>query len=128
MSRFTAWLAVALAAGFLVVASVAFAPSTVATLGVVVSIVTLLIACGLASVCRRHPPTATVAVLTAAVSAWTLVACLVFSSHTERDLAFAGSLALVALGLAGLTAHELSSARPATTGMRRDDARMTATA
>jgi hypothetical protein len=71
MPRYLSWLALAVAAGFLVVASVGFAAS-------------------------------------AGVSAWTLVASLVFSSSTVQTLAFAGSLAVVGLSLVGLTEHELS--------------------
>jgi len=48
------------------------------------------------------------AVPAAGVSAWTLVASLVFSSSTVQTLAFAGSLAVVGLSLVGLTEHELS--------------------
>lgn len=117
MSRFTSWLSVAVAAGFLVVASVGFGASTSATLGVIVSIVTLIVSVGIAYTYRRHPPTAITAVLTAAVSAWTLVACLVFSSSTAQDLAFAGSLAVIALSLIGLTVHELSAQRTAHAAM-----------
>jgi hypothetical protein len=43
------------------------------------------------------------------VSAWTIVASLVFSQSTVQNLALAGSLAMCGLALVGLTAHEVSS-------------------
>ena len=52
-----------------------------------------------------------VAVVTAVVSAWTIVASLVFSQPTVQNLAFAGSLAVAGLALVGLTANELTGER-----------------
>ena len=108
MPRYLSWLALAVAAGFLVVASVGFAASTVTWLAFAISIVTLIISAGIAYRDRHHVVAAITAVLTAGVSAWTLVASLVFASSTVQTLAFAGSLAVVGLSLAGLTQHELS--------------------
>jgi hypothetical protein len=102
------WLALAVAAGFLVVASVGFAASTVTSLAFAISVVTLAISAGIAYGERHHKAAATTAVLAAGVSAWTLVASLVFSSSTVQTLAFAGSLAVVGLSRVGLTEHELS--------------------
>lgn len=111
MPRFSSWIAVGLAGAFLIVASVNYGASTVATLAFAVSIATLVISAGIAVAYRRHLATAVTAVLTAAVSAWTLVASLIFSSETAQNLAFAGSLAIGALALVGLTVHELSVER-----------------
>lgn len=108
MPRYLSWLALAVAAGFLVVASVGFAASTVTSLAFAISVVTLAISAGIAYGERHHRAAATTAVLAAGVSAWTLVASLVFSSSTVQTLAFAGSLAVVGLSLVGLTEHELS--------------------
>jgi hypothetical protein len=110
MSRYLSWLALSVAAGFLVVASVGFAASTVTSLAFAISIVTLIISAGIAYGDRRHAVAAITAVLTAGVSAWTLVASLVFTSPTVQTLAFAGSLAVLGLSLVGLTQHELSHA------------------
>jgi hypothetical protein len=49
------------------------------------------------------------AVVTAVVSAWTIVASLVFSQPTVQKLAFAGSLAIGGLAVVGLTVDELST-------------------
>ena len=40
------------------------------------------------------------------ISAWTIVASLVFSQSTVQDLALGASLAISGLALVGLTAHE----------------------
>ena len=108
MPRYLSWLALAVAAGFLVVASVAFAESTVTSLAFAISIATLIISAGIAYSDRRHVASAITAVVAAGVSAWTIVASLVFSSSTVQTLAFAGSLAVVGLSLVGLTEHERS--------------------
>ena len=108
MPRYLSWLGLSVVAGFLVVASVGFAASTVTSLAFAISVVTLIISSGIAYVDRRHVLAAITAVLAAGVSAWTLVASLVFSSATVQTLAFAGSLAVVGLSLVGLTQHELS--------------------
>jgi hypothetical protein len=71
--------------------------------GPAISIVTLAISAGIAYGERHHRAAGTTAVLAAGVSAWTLVASLVFSSSTVQTLAFAGSLAVVGLSLVGLT-------------------------
>jgi hypothetical protein len=47
--------------------------------------------------------------VTAVISAWMIVASVVFSQPTVQSLAFAGSLALAGLVLVGLTINELSS-------------------
>jgi hypothetical protein len=52
-----------------------------------------------------HLPTPVTAIVTAVVSAWTIVARLVFSQPTVQNLAIAG------LALAGLTTNELTSER-----------------
>ena len=68
---------------------------------------------------RHHRAAATTAVLAAGVSAWTLVASLVFSSSTVQILAFAGSLAVVGLSLVELTEHEASHGAEQSSGTRK---------
>ena len=111
-TRYISWLGIGLAAAFLVVASSAFTSlRTVADLGFAISIGTLVVSAGIGYRYRKHIPTVLTAAVTVVVSAWTLVACLVFSVATARTLAFAGSLAIAGLALVGLTVHELSSER-----------------
>jgi hypothetical protein len=45
------------------------------------------------------------------ISAWTIVASLVFSESTVQNLALASSLAIAGLTVVGLTTHELSLER-----------------
>lgn len=109
MSRFVSWLAVGIAAAFLVVASVAFSPSAVAALAFAISIGTLIVSAAIAYRDRTSAPTVYTAVLVALISAWTVVASVVFSESTVQHLALASSLAVSGLTLVGLTAHELSA-------------------
>jgi hypothetical protein len=48
----------------------------------------------------------------ALISAWAIVASLVFSETTVQNLALASSLAIAGLAIVGLTAHEVSHPRP----------------
>jgi hypothetical protein len=109
MSRYLSWLAVAVAGGFLVVATAAFSLSAVAWLAFAIGIGTLVVSAGVAYVYRGHLATWVMASVTAVVSAWTIVASLAFSQSTVQDLALASGLALAALGIVGLTEHELSN-------------------
>jgi hypothetical protein len=47
------------------------------------------------------------------ISAWTIVASLVFSQPTARSLALGASLAISGLAVIGLTVHEVSQERAA---------------
>ncbi|MHB1572233.1 MAG: hypothetical protein ACYC0H_23920 [Solirubrobacteraceae bacterium] len=110
-SRYLSSLALILGAGFLVVATQAFAPITVAWL-------TFAIAAGAAFVgmWMIFGPTMTVyhrvlGGLVGVLSAWTIVASLVFLPATVLWLGFASAIGFVALGVGGLTAHELTAER-----------------
>jgi hypothetical protein len=111
MSRYLSWLTVGIAAAFLVVASAAFPPSTVTALAFAISIGTLIVSAGIAYGGRSSVATVYTAVLVALISAWTIVASLVFSDSTVQNLALASSLAIAGLSVVGLTAHELSLER-----------------
>jgi hypothetical protein len=112
LTRYFSWLAIGVAAAFLVVASTSFTSlTTIAWLAFGISTGTLVISAGIAYRYRNHVPTLVTAVATAVVSAWTIVASLIFSQPTGQNLALAGSLAIAALALVGLTADELTSER-----------------
>jgi hypothetical protein len=64
---------------------------------------------GIANAYRQHIPTLVPALLTAIVSAWTIVASQAFSQATVQNLTLASSLAIGGLALVGLTVHELST-------------------
>jgi hypothetical protein len=108
-TRFLSNVLLAMVAGFLVVATQAFAPAAVAwiSFGIAVAITVT----GLSMIASRMAVQRVVAALTALIGGWTIVASLVFAPATVVWLAFASALAVVGLGLIGLTAHELSTER-----------------
>jgi FtsH-binding integral membrane protein len=113
MPRFLSWLAIAAAAAFLVVVSVSFSLTTIGTLAFAISIGTLVLSAGIAVFDRRYVPSLVTAVMVAVISAWTIVASLIFSQSTVQNLALGASLAISGLAVVGLTAHEVSHERAA---------------
>lgn len=113
MPRFASWLAVGIAAAFLVVASVSFSLGAVAPLAFAISAGTFVVSVGVAYSDRSYVTSVYTAALIALVSAWTIVASLVFAASTVQHLALASSLAIAALATVGLTAHEVSLERAA---------------
>jgi hypothetical protein len=109
--RYFSFLSLALAAGFLVVASQAFAAFDMANLALGVGIGMLVVSLGIAGLYRRHLPSVISAAAAAVVSAWMIVASQVFSLGTVQNLTFAEALGIVGLAIAGLTAHELTTER-----------------
>jgi hypothetical protein len=109
MSRYLSWLVVGIAAAFLVVASAAFSTPVIAALAFAISIGTLVVSGSIAYRDRSSVATVYTAALVALVSAWTIVASLVFSDSTVQHLALASSLAVSGLTLVGLTVHEVST-------------------
>jgi len=110
-TRFVSWLAIAIAAAFLVIATAAFSLSTVAWLAFAISIGTLAVSAGIAYRYRRHRASLLTACLVAAISAWTVVASLVFPDTTVQNLALASAVAIGALAVVGLAEHEMSVER-----------------
>jgi putative Mn2+ efflux pump MntP len=113
MSRFVSWLALAVAGAFLVVVSASFSLAAIAALAFAVSIGTLVVSAGIAYYDRRSIPSQLTALVIAVISAWTIVASLVFSQSTARSLALGASLAISGLAVIGLTVHEVSQERAA---------------
>jgi hypothetical protein len=111
MPRYISWLAVGVAAAFLVVATQAFPLSTIASLAFAISIGTLVVSAGIGYGYRYHIATLVTAVATVLVSGWTIAASLVFSDATVQNLALASALAISGLAIAGETEHELSRER-----------------
>jgi hypothetical protein len=107
--RFISWLAIGVAAAFLVVATAAFTLPAIQALALGISIGTLIVSLGIANAYRQHIATLVPALLTAVVSAWTIVASQVFSQAAVQNLTLASSLAIAGLALVGLTVHELST-------------------
>jgi hypothetical protein len=112
--RFISWLVIGILAAFLVVATATFSIATIAWLAFAISIATGLTAAGIAYSCRHETASFLVAGAAVLVSAWTVVASLVFSDSSVQNLALASGLAIGALALGGLTEHERTLERAAT--------------
>jgi hypothetical protein len=109
--RYLSYLALGVAAAFLAVATAAFSLSTVVGLSIGVGIGMLAVSVNIAIRNRDDLPALVIGVCIAALSAWTILAALVFSKGTVDDLTFASALAIGALSVVGLTAHELDAER-----------------
>jgi hypothetical protein len=106
-TRFVTNAILAVAAGFLVVASQAFSSSTTAWIAFGIAIGILTVACLAQADTSRGLVQRSLDGIVAIVSAWTIVASVVFSGATVRWLSTGEALALVALALAGLTYNEV---------------------
>ena len=113
-------LLVALGGGFLVVASRTFTPGTAGWLGLGIGIFAVLVATAGFATSRLSVRSIGYGV-SQLVGAWTIVASVVFSGATQGWLAFADGLALVAVALGELTAHEVSTERVVHTLVVRDE-------
>jgi hypothetical protein len=109
--RYLSYLSLGVAAAFLAVASAAFSDATVMGLALGIGIAMLIVSAAIAIRYRKDLPSLVVGAASAAVSLWTVVASLVFSNATVDDLAFASAIAIGALSVVGLTAHELGAER-----------------
>jgi|SRR5581483_6449266 len=104
-------LTMGLAAGFLVVATQAFASTTAAWLTFAVAVFAALISAGVVTLPRMGIAQRMIGGTATLIGIWTIVASLVFAPGTVVWLGFASALALLGLSLVGLTAHELSTER-----------------
>jgi hypothetical protein len=112
--RFISWLVIGILSAFLVVATASFSVSTIAWLAFAISIATGLTAAGIAYSCRHESASFLLAGAAVLVSAWTVVASLVFSDSTVQNLSLASGLAVGALAVGGLVSQEVSLERAAT--------------
>jgi hypothetical protein len=110
-ARFASFMTLALIAGFLVVATQAFTLPVVQWLTFGIAVASLLLTLAIAVGLRRHLPSAILGGLGAAISAWTIVASLVFGLTAVMWLGFSAAIALLAIAGGGLIAHELSTER-----------------
>jgi hypothetical protein len=98
---------IAVTTGFLVVASQAFTSSTTAWIAFGIAIGILAVSCLAQSDVSRGRLQRTLDGVVALVSAWTIVASVVFHGATVKWLSTGEGLALVALALTGLTYNEM---------------------
>lgn len=108
--RFLYNMLLTLAAGFLVVATQAFVPATVAWITFGIAVAVTLISSG-SAVLRLGLVQRGLSATAFLIGVWTIVASLVLAPGTVLWLGFASALALVGLGFAGLIAHELRTER-----------------
>ena len=121
MYRFLSWLAIGIAAAFLVVATAAFSLPVIKWLAFSIGFGTLIVSGSIGFSYRRHLPTVLTGLATTLVSAWTVIASVVFSEPTVQNLALASGLALAGLAITGITEHELDMERALTRSAAKDD-------
>jgi hypothetical protein len=120
MYRFLSWMAIGIAAAFLVVATASFSLPVIKWLAVAIGLGTVILSGSVSLSYREHIPTVLTGLATALVSAWTVVASLVFSEPTVQNLALASGLALAGLAITGITEHELDMERALTRSASED--------
>jgi hypothetical protein len=103
-------LLVTLAGGVLVVASRTFAPNTAGWIGLGIGIFAVVLGGGGLAASGLRARSLGYAT-TSLVGLWTIVSSTVFSGTLLGWLMFADALALVAVALADLTAHEVTTER-----------------
>jgi hypothetical protein len=81
-----------------------------------IGIGTLIVSAIVALTYRDHGPSVAAALLCAVISAWTIAASRAFTHATVHHLILASALALSAVAILGLTAHELAVERRAHMG------------
>jgi hypothetical protein len=106
--RFTSWMAIAIAAAFLVVAQASFVADTTMWLTFAVGAGALFVSSGLAIYYRKHLPTVATAGVAAMLGGWMIVSSLVFSLSTVVTLSLGEALALGGLAVIGLGINELA--------------------
>jgi cation transport ATPase len=108
--RYLSSLALALVAGFEVVAFQAFSPAVYTWLafGGGIAIVTIALAAGAVD---RGKGQRALNALAAVAGAWIIVSSLVFASSTVVWLGFSAAASVVVLAVVGLTLHELRDER-----------------
>jgi membrane-associated phospholipid phosphatase len=109
-SRYLTNVSLALASGFLIVVSQAFAAPVFEWLMLAIGVVAVLISGAIVLRTRGRAQRALDAI-TGLLGAWTIIASLVFAGSVMTALGFASGLAFAALALAGLTLHELHTER-----------------
>lgn len=109
-SRYLTNIALVILGSFLVVASQAWAPTTFMWLMFGGGVAALVFS-GAAALPRRGVSQRVLDGLLAILSAWTIVASLVFAGSTVTWLGFASGVAFVGLAVIGLTLHELITER-----------------
>lgn len=110
-SRYLTNVVFLLLGSFLAVASMAFAVSVFTWLMFGAGIATLMLAAPAVTILARGRAQRGLDGAITLLGAWTIIASMVFGGLAITWLGFASGVALIALALAGLTIHELSTER-----------------
>jgi hypothetical protein len=110
-TRYLTNLILTLIGGFLVVVSQAFGTDLFSWVMLGVGIVTIVVAAPGVAVGSRGSMQRGLDYLFSLLGAWTIIASMVFGAVALTWLGFASGIGLVALGVGGLTMHELSTER-----------------
>jgi hypothetical protein len=110
-SRFLTNAVFVVLGGFLAIASMAFGVAEFTWLMFGAGIAALALAAPAVTIIARGVPQRGLDAAIGLLGAWTIVASMVFGGVAITWLGFASGVALVALALAGLTLHELSTER-----------------
>jgi len=111
-TRFISNVLLAVAGGFVIVATFAFAPPVVGWIAFgVTGVGVLLLMAATAFAPGRGLVQRTLDGVVAVLAAWTIVESLVFNGSVMVWLSFGAAAAMVAIAIAGLIAHELSTER-----------------
>ena len=111
-TRFISNMLLALAGGLVIVATQAFAPPVVAWIAFGVTGVGVLVLMAVTALARgRGYVQRTLDAVAAVLAAWTIVETLVFAGMVMVWLTFGAAAAMVAIAVAGLIVHELSTER-----------------
>jgi heme exporter protein D len=111
-TRFVTNVLLALASGFVIVATQAFSPHIVGWLAFAVTgVVVLAMTAATALLRRRGLVQRTLDAIVAVLAGWAIVESLVFSGSPMVWLSFGTAAAMLAIAVAGLTQHELSTER-----------------
>ena len=109
-TRYLSNLVLAIIAGFLVVATQAFALPAVTALVFAIAIAITVLSLGTLAL-RPTLAQRGISGVATVIGIWTIVASLVFAPSTVLWLGFASAVAVVGLAIGGLTAHELTTER-----------------
>ena len=111
-TRYATNIVLALASGFVIVATFAFSPNVAGWLAFAVTGVFVLAMTATAALLPRRGWTQRgLDGAVAALAVWTIVESLVFDGAAQTWITFGAAAGMLALAIAGLTAHELTTER-----------------
>jgi len=111
-TRYATNVVLALASGFVIVATFAFSSNVAGWLAFAVTGVFVLAMTAMASLLSHRGWTQRgLDVAVAALAVWTIVESLIFDDATQTWITFGAAAGMLVLAIAGLTAHELTTER-----------------